>query len=155
TLFFSLFLVVLGLSITASTNSNKATAVQPSPREEASVSFRFDGLMAICFGNPARVSAGLLEVPYHSPEMVITKVSGTERSTVAKLSGEQLRRTLYFDVDGNASAVSRYYAPSMDDQNDFRWNIDLEGDLHQQQLYVKEEKLFGKIHFSSGIWYAL
>src|SRR5207249_11150388 len=67
TTFLSLFfLVVVALSITASSN-NSATAPLPSPRQDATVSFSFDGLMAICFGNPARVSAGLLDVVHHTP----------------------------------------------------------------------------------------
>ncbi|MEW6737998.1 MAG: hypothetical protein AB1489_42365, partial [Acidobacteriota bacterium] len=48
-----------------------------------------------------------------------------------------------------------YLAPSMqNDPNDFRWNIDMEGDLHQRELHLKEEKLFGKIHIGAGLFYS-
>jgi hypothetical protein len=156
TILFTLFVLVMaGLTMSASSNSNTATLRPVTPREEATVSFSFDGLMAICFGNPARVSAGLLDVHHHTPELTITRVKGENRSTMAVLKGEQLRGVFYVDVEGNTkTGVSRYYAESMNDPNDFRWNVDLEGDLHQRQLYVKEEKLFGKIHFNSGLFYA-
>src|SRR5438067_1187057 len=139
TILFSLFvLFVIGLTNVAS--SNNAAVVRPvSPKQEATVSFSFDGLMAICFGNPERVSAGLLDVQHHTPEITINKISEGKKSTLAVLRGEQLRRTLYIDVEGASAGVSRYYGETMGDPNDFRWNIDLEGEIYQRQLYVNEE----------------
>jgi len=94
TTFLSLFfLIVVALSITVSSNSS-ATAPLPSPRQDATVSFSFDGLMAICFGNPARVSAGLLDVIHHTPKLAITRIEGNKRSNLAVLRAEQLRGTL-------------------------------------------------------------
>lgn len=152
---FIFILAVVGLTVNAS-GSNKSAALQPiSPKEEASVHMNFDGLMTVCFGDPARVSAGFLDVHHHTPEIVIAKIENGKSRTIAKLSGDELRGSLYFDVEGESkTAVSRYYGDLQSDQNDFRWNIDLEGDLYQRQLYIKEEKLFGKIHFSSGLFYS-
>jgi hypothetical protein len=154
TLFGLFVLVVLGFSIKASSNSS-SSPLPVTPRDEATVSFDFDGLMGICFGNQERVSAGLLNVPHHTPEIKITRIDAGKRSTMAVLRGEQLRGTFYVDVEGRTkSAVSRYYGESIDDPNDFRWNIDLEGDLYQKKLHIMEEKLFGKIHFGGGLFFA-
>jgi hypothetical protein len=152
---FSIFvLFIMSLSQSATGNSGNNSLRPATPREDATVSFSFDGLMAICFGNPERVSVGLLDAHHHTPEITITRFKGDEKSVFAVLKGEQLRETLYVEVDKASNIVERYYGESMDDPNDFRWNIDLEGDLHQRKLYVKEDKLFGKIHFSSGLFFA-
>jgi hypothetical protein len=150
-----LAIMLISLSYTASGNSGSATLKPVSPWADATINFQFDGLMAICFGNPERVSAGLLDVHHHSPEIKIMRIKDGQRAELATLKEEQLRNTLYIDVEGSSrTGVSRYYTESMDDVKDFRWNLDLEGELHQRQLYVREDKLFGKIHFNSGLFYA-
>jgi hypothetical protein len=157
TCFFALsFFAMMVLLIASSENTGKAAgSPQPNPAEEATVSINFEGLMAICFGSSERVSTGLLDVHHHTPEIKITRVKDGSRKDLAILKGEQLRTTFYFDVEGRSNpSVSRYYGESINDSNDFRWNIDLESDLYQRMLYVREDKLFGKIHFSSGLFYA-
>lgn len=145
----SLFTVVSG-------NSHFAAAPAPIPSQEASVRFTFDGMIALCFGNAERVSAGFLDAHHHTPELKIVKIENNKKSEIAVLDAEQLRNKLFIDVEGGPSTgVSRYYGESMSsDENDFRWNIDLENDLHQRQLYVNEKKLWGKIHFNTGLFYA-
>src|SRR5438552_12015792 len=102
TILFCLFvMVVIGFSINVSSNSS--TSLRPvTPREEATVSFSFDGLMGICFGNTERVSAGLLDVRHHTPDLTVTRIDGEKRSTMAVLRGEQLRGTFYVDVEGRS-----------------------------------------------------
>ena len=43
----------------------------------------------------------------------------------------------------------------MSDVNDFRWTLDMESDLFQKQLYIKEDKLWGKIHLNAGLFYGI
>jgi hypothetical protein len=146
---------IFALSLTAQSNT-RGGLLPINPREQASVTISFDGLMAICFGDAARVSAGILDVHHHIPLIKVEKVTGTQRTLVAQIKGEELRGVAYIDVENSGSrGVSRYFANSMaEDKNDFRWTIDMESDLHQRQLYIKEDRLFGKIHFTSGLFYA-
>lgn len=145
-------LVVFGLSGLVS----RAAGPLATPKDEANFHGDFDGLIAICFGNSQRVSMGFLDVPHHTPELKIIKLEGGKQTTVVDLKGEQLKDTLYMDVAGRKnSSVSRYYAANKEDVNDFHWTIDMESDIFQKQLYIKEEKLFGKIHFSNGLFYGV
>jgi hypothetical protein len=152
-LFLIFIFAVFSLNLTVAGNTGRV--LPANPREQASVTISFDGLMAICFGDPARVSAGILDVHHHTPQLKIEKVKGDQRALMAVIKGESLRGVAYLDVENSASrGVSRYYANSMaEDKNDFRWTVDLENDIHQRQLYIKEDKLFGKIHFSAGLFY--
>jgi hypothetical protein len=152
---FCLFVFVAVIfSIDGSSNGDSNSSDWVDPREEATVSISFDGLMALCFGNPDRVSVGLLDVDHHTPEITIIKVKGESHTKMAILAGKDLRSGLFIDVEGkNRSSISRYFAESMDDPKDFRWNIDMEEDLYQRQLHIKEERLFGKIHFGTGLFY--
>ncbi|MEW6737995.1 MAG: hypothetical protein AB1489_42350, partial [Acidobacteriota bacterium] len=149
------FALTMAASTNSNTNSSKAAPLPVNPREEATVSMTFDGLMALCMGNPERVSVGILDVHHHTPMLAVSKIVNGRKTTLATLKGEQLRGTIYIDVEGASAQVGRYLAPSMqNDPNDFRWNIDMEGDLHQRELHLKEEKLFGKIHIGAGLFYA-
>ncbi|MEW6737669.1 MAG: hypothetical protein AB1489_40690 [Acidobacteriota bacterium] len=155
----SLFVcLVFALTMAVSSNSNSSSKSAPlpvNPREEASVSMTFDGLMALCMGNPERVSVGILDVHHHMPQLLVSKIVNGRKTPLPTLKGEQLRGTIYIDVEGESAQVGRYLAPLMEsDPNDFRWNIDMEGDLHQRELHLKEEKLFGKIHIGAGLFYA-
>ncbi|MEW6736412.1 MAG: hypothetical protein AB1489_34285 [Acidobacteriota bacterium] len=149
------FALTMAVSSNSNTNSSKAAPLPVNPREEASVTMTFDGLMALCMGNPERVSVGILDVHHHTPQLLVSKIANGRKAPLATLKGEQLRGTIYIDVEGASAQVGRYLAPSMqNDPNDFRWNIDMEGDLHQRELHLKEEKLFGKIHIGAGLFYA-
>ncbi|MEW6733184.1 MAG: hypothetical protein AB1489_17790 [Acidobacteriota bacterium] len=152
----SLFVaLVFVLNIAVSGNSSKAVPLPLNPRENATVTMTFDGLMALCMGNSERVSVGILNVHHHLPMLTVAKIVNGQRSIVTTLKDEQLRGTTYIEVEGGTANVGKYLSASMqNDVNDFRWNIDLEGDLHQRQLYVQEEKLFGKIHIGAGLFYA-
>jgi hypothetical protein len=130
-----------------------AAAPAVNPHAPATVTMSFDGLIAVCFGDPTRVSAGFLNVAHHSPNITITKVENGQQSTIAVLKDQELSDTLYLDIEGSESGVRTYQTDSSDEK-DFRWNIDLESDIHQRQLYIKEEKLLGKLHISTGLFYA-
>ncbi|MEW6734959.1 MAG: hypothetical protein AB1489_26955 [Acidobacteriota bacterium] len=146
----------LTIKVSVNSNSNKVVPLPVNPREDATVTMTFDGLMALCMGNPERVSVGLLDVHHHIPLLTISKVVNGKKSIVTTLKGEQLRGTTYIDVAGNRSMVTKYLSAAMqNDSNDFRWNIDMEADLHQRELHLKEERLFGKIHISAGLFYAV
>src|SRR5688572_30758241 len=86
---FSLTLFVFAISlltgIVSGSSSNSASPL-PTPRENATVNFKFDGLMALCFGNPERVSAGVMDVHHHTPELAVIRIKDGKRSKVAKLS---------------------------------------------------------------------
>ncbi|MEW6737256.1 MAG: hypothetical protein AB1489_38580 [Acidobacteriota bacterium] len=147
----------LGTANSVSSNGDNTTSVLPrNPSAEANVTISFDGLMALCFGNPDRVSVAILDVHHHLPTMTVSKIVNGHRSLVTVLNGRQLQGTLYIDVENRHTGVSKYMAASMhNDPNDFRWNIDMEMDLYQRELQLKEEKLFGKIHISTGLFYAV
>ncbi|MEW6736757.1 MAG: hypothetical protein AB1489_36040 [Acidobacteriota bacterium] len=132
-----------------------AAIAQLDPKQPAAVSISFDGMEALFFGNPDLCSLTFLNVTHHTPKMTITKIANGRRTTVAMLKGEQLRGSLMVEVEGRrATGVSRYQAASMDeDVHDARWLIDM-NELHPGTLTIKEEKLFGKIHFSAGLFYA-
>lgn len=126
-----------------------------SKQPRGNVTITFDGLMALAMGWSDRVSVGILDVPHHSPQLTITRIKGSQRQTVATLGAEDLRGNLSIYLEGAESAVSRYLpSPSMTDPADFRWNIDMETDLFQKQLYIQEGKLWGKIHISHGEFYS-
>ncbi|MEW6737894.1 MAG: hypothetical protein AB1489_41840 [Acidobacteriota bacterium] len=145
----------LSLTNTSSSNNRKVSVVPINPRAEANVRITFDGLMALCMGNPKRVSVGILNVHNHLAELRVSKVNGSQKSMVAMIKGEELT-TLYIDVEGNEPEVKQYVTSSSidSDENDFRWNLDFESDLYQQELQIREDKLFGKIHISAGLFYA-
>ncbi|MEW6732321.1 MAG: hypothetical protein AB1489_13410 [Acidobacteriota bacterium] len=146
----------LGITNSVSSNGDKTSQLLPrNPSAEANVTISFDGLMALCFGNPDRVSVAILDVHHHTPTLMVREVINNRRTVIATLKSEQLRGTLYIDLENRSAGVSKYLSTAMQqDPNDFRWNIDMEGDLHQRELQLKEEKLFGKIHIGMGLFYA-
>jgi hypothetical protein len=148
--------VVFVAIFTISTNANsRISSTLKTPHEDATVTISFDGLLAVCFGDPGRVSTGILNVAHHTPRLVIEQITPESKRTIATLTGAQLRGTTFIDVEGSApTGVKRYFATTMsEDEKDFRWTVDIESDIFQRQLYIKEEKLFGKIHFSAGLFY--
>ncbi|MFY9224220.1 MAG: hypothetical protein WAQ98_16230, partial [Blastocatellia bacterium] len=63
-------------------------------------------------------------------------------------------KVLNVDVPNTQLHPTRYYSPDMSkDTQDFRWCLDIENDLFQKQLYLKDE-FFAKIHFNTGTFYA-
>ncbi|MEW6737208.1 MAG: hypothetical protein AB1489_38340 [Acidobacteriota bacterium] len=159
-----IFLITSATS-SSNTNINTNTPTQPlKPTDDASVKISFDGMIAIMMGNPERVTAAFLDVCHHTPTITITRVRNQQRTVIATLQGEQLRGTVQIDIESATSAirsnrqrVSKYYAASVsNDANDFRWTVDFEKDLHPlyRPMQIKEEKLFGKIHINTGLFYA-
>jgi hypothetical protein len=121
----------------------------------ATVNINFDGIQAVCFGNPNQVTSGVLNVPHHLPKMTINSIKENQTTTLAVLDKVQMKGDIYIGLAGvNKSAVSRYYGSSMEDPYDFRWNIDMESDIFQKQLHLREDKLACKVHFNAGLFYA-
>jgi len=140
-LFFCLLMLV-GLSFTV-TNSSPA---------KSNVTFTFDGLQVLAFGNPTRVSTGILDVHHHEPKIEIKEITNGKEKVLETISGKQLQnKVLNISVPNNAVKPTRYISPNMNvDKKDFRWCLDMEQDLFQKQLYLKEDKLAVKIHFANG-----
>ena len=152
---FAVYFVICLIAAFAFSTAPQANVSAPPahPRQDATVEITFDGLMALCLGDPSRVSVGILNVEHHRPELRITKVKSEQKTPVAIWRGE-LRDTLYLDVESHSQNVSRYQASApATDPNDFSWTVDLESDLFQRELYVKEESLVGKIHINAGLFY--
>lgn len=143
-----LVLILLGSFSVA----GRSVAPNPHPQQEATISILFDGLQAVAMGNPERVSVGILDAHHHTPQIKIEKIANNSRSLVALLKGEALHRTLYFDVASGAQGITKFNAPGH--ENDFGWNLDMESDLYQQKLYLKDNAFVGKLHLSAGLWYA-
>jgi hypothetical protein len=149
---------LLALSIVATNYvNNEASAQKPTVVPPAgNVTFSFDGMEALFFGAPDRVSVGVLNAHNHRPQITVTKVVGSERTVIAQLSGAQLRKPVFIDAEGlAATGVSRRLAEVKEnDPFDARWMIDFNELYPQQQLSVDESKLFTKIHISNGLFYS-
>ena len=120
------------------------------------VSFHFDGLQAIAFGDSKRVSDGILDVHHHTPLIEIKEIKAGKETTIRTIKADELKgKVLNIDVPNIQLQPTRYYSPDMSkDTQDFRWCLDLESDLFQKQLYLREDKLFAKIHFQVGEFFA-
>ncbi len=146
--FLAIFVAALLGIITFSSASTGNTA-------KCQVLFAFDGLGVIAFGDPSRASLGILDVVHHTPQIQIkTLESGREKNTQT-ISNDQLKnKVITISVPKSQLHPQRYYSPDMTkDTADFRWCLDLESDLFQKQLYLKQDKLFAKIHFTTGTFY--
>lgn len=150
-LFVMLNLVVLGFA--ANIFSGTLTTIPANPKNAANVTVNFDGLMILAYGNPERVSVGLLDAMEHSPQIDITKTKGNTHTTVASIKADQLHNSIYIKTRSGSGAIKRYYGESAQDINDLRWTLDLENDIYQKQLHLNENKFFGKIHFNAGLFY--
>jgi hypothetical protein len=155
----TLCLVALLTLFTLATNliNNVANAQKPTVAPPAgNVTFSFDGMEALFFGAPDRVSVGVLNAHNHRPQITVTKVVGSERTVIAQLSGAQLRQPVFIDAEGlAATGVSRRLAEVKEnDPFDARWMIDFNELYPQQQLSVDESKFFTKIHISNGLFYS-
>jgi len=147
----SLLCLIL-LAVISFASANGSTKLDP--QAAATVSINFDGLEVLAFGNPDRVSVGILSAPMHTPQMTITRLKDGKRTTVATLNSEDLKGTLYIGTESGNNSVSRYYGESINDPNDLRNTIDLEGDLFNRELHLNESKFWGKVHISTGLFYA-
>lgn len=147
----SLFLYIILISSNSSQAASTKT-VQCSIKDTAPVTVKFDGLQALFFGDPNRVSVGILDAPHHTPQITITRVKGADKQIVATFKGDQLRRELYIDTIGSNTGIQKYQGNWPDDKNDLRWALNF-NDLYKRYFRIKEEAFFGKIHFSSGLFY--
>jgi hypothetical protein len=149
--FCALFAIFISFNFDASASS--------SPRSE--VLFTFDGLQVIAFGNPNKVSNGILDVHHHTPKLEIKEIGKGKEKVVFTAEGKELyKKILNISIFDNSLKLdksikpTRYYSYNMNkDKKDFRWCLDLESDLFQKQLYLKEDKLFTKIHFNVGTFF--
>src|SRR5437762_491249 len=120
-----LMVLTLGFVFSTSGNNEKLNSLPLNPKADATVTINFDGLMAICMGDPARVSVATLSVPNHTPVLKIEKVSNGERTTIAEFDQELLRQSIYINSEmANAPAVASYQTNPATDKNDFRWTVD-------------------------------
>jgi hypothetical protein len=120
------------------------------------VKFDFDGLQALAFGDLSRVSDGILDVPHHSPNIEIKQLENGKEIVIATFQAEELKgKVLNVDLTSNKEiAPVRHYSSDMNkDTTDFRWCLDIENDLFQKKLYLKD-KFVTKIHFNTGVFYA-
>ena len=119
------------------------------------VKFTFDGLQAIAFGDPTRVSDGILDAHHHNPKIEIKQISNGKEKLIQTIEGKELyKKVLSVLVPNKQLHPQRYYSPDMTkDRTDFRWCLDIENDLFQKQLYLKDNFLT-KIHFNTGTFYA-
>ena len=154
---FSLMLIlsmIAMLCLSLSTSGNNSGPLPTSPVDEANISISTDGLMAMALGNPDRASIGILRVEHHTPQILITKIVGANKTTVATIGSEQLRR---LDRILMLTAVNHQLLstnPALDNPADIRQCIDLETDIAQKAIHLREDKLTVKIHLSAGLIYA-
>ncbi|MBL8149087.1 MAG: hypothetical protein JNN15_04085 [Blastocatellia bacterium] len=125
----------------------------------STVTFEFDGMMAVFAGDPQRVSVGILDVHHHTPQLVVYKLIAGERREVARFEGEQLNQVLNVSVlsENPVKAArlkpTRYTGLDGSSDQDFRWTLDIERELYQRPLRTKDN-FFGKIHFQTGTFYS-
>jgi hypothetical protein len=120
------------------------------------VKFDFDGLQAIAFGDSSRVSDGILNAHHHEPNMEIKQIENGKETVIGNLKSDELKgKVLNVDVaSGKETTPTRHFSSDMNkDVTDFRWCLDIENDLFQKELYLKDNFLT-KIHFNTGTFYA-
>lgn len=116
------------------------------------VKFHFDGLQVIAFGNPTKASVGILDVHHHTPNIKISKTINNKTSIFREITSKQLiNKAINISVPNSPLSPTRHITSNPNrDLTDFSWCLDLEKDLFQKQLYLRDDKLFSKIHFSNG-----
>jgi hypothetical protein len=146
---------MLVLMLVASSNKQVEAQKPVVSAPTGNVQINFDGMEALFFGAPDRVSVGVLNAHNHRPKITVTKVVNQERTLVAQLSGAQLSKPIFIDAEGlAATGVSRYLAENKEvDPYDARWMIDF-NELHPGKLTINEDKLFTKVHISNGLFYS-
>jgi len=149
-------LIFVAFCVTFSFNFMFIEATTAS-NSRSSVVFTFDGLQVLAFGDSNRVSDGILDVAHHTPKLEIKQIDGNgKQKIIASFQGKDLyRKSLSVSMPNKSLNPTRYYSPDMNkDKADFRWCLDMESDLFQKQLYLNENKLFAKIHFTTGTFFA-
>jgi hypothetical protein len=146
---------MLVLMLVASSNKQVEAQKPVVSAPTGNVQINFDGMEALFFGAPERVSVGVLNAHNHRPKITVTKVVNQERTLVAQLTGAQLSKPIFIDAEGlAATGVSRYLAENKEvDPYDARWMIDF-NELYPEKLTINEDKLFTKVHISSGLFYS-
>ncbi|MBI4850232.1 MAG: hypothetical protein HY819_00240 [Acidobacteria bacterium] len=126
--------------------------VDVNAANKCEIKFMFDGLQAIAFGNPDKVTDGILDVHHHTPKLEIKEILKGKEKVIFTAEGKDLyKKVLNISMPNNPHKPTRYYSPDMNkDTSDFRWCLDIENDLFQKQLYLKEDKLYYKINFQVG-----
>ncbi|MFY9226991.1 MAG: hypothetical protein WAQ98_30230 [Blastocatellia bacterium] len=149
--FLMVFFAICFCVLMSSVNNNGVNA-----DAKCEVSFHFDGLQAIAFGDSKRVSDGILDVHHHNPLIEVKEIKGGKETVIRTIKADELKgKVLNVDVPNNQQHPTRYYSPDMSkDSQDFRWCLDIENDLFQKQLYLREDKLFCKINFMEGEFFA-
>ncbi|MFY9221430.1 MAG: hypothetical protein WAQ98_02105 [Blastocatellia bacterium] len=148
--FLMVFFAICFCVLMSSVNNNGVNA-----DAKCEVSFHFDGLQAIAFGDSKRVSDGILDVHHHNPLIEVKEIKGGKETVIRTIKADELKgKVLNVDVPNTQLHPTRYYSPDMSkDTQDFRWCLDMESDLFQQQLYLKDN-FFAKLHFMKGTFYA-
>jgi hypothetical protein len=122
------------------------------------VTFEFDGMMGLFMGSSEKVTVGLLDAHHHRPEMAIYKLTGGEKREVARFRGDQLKRTINISVVGGSGSQRPFQYLAMEgrekDEQDFRWTLDIEGELYGRKLKIKQDSFFAKVHFKTGVFYS-
>ncbi len=116
------------------------------------VKFDFDGLQALAFGDSVKVTDGILNVAHHTPNIDIKKVEDGKETMLYTIKSEELKNHIInISVPNKQVSPTRYFSTDMTkDSSDFKWCLDIENDLFQKQLYLKNDKFFCKIHFLTG-----
>jgi len=145
--FFSICLFVVCLFALTTTNI--------ASNSTSKVTFSFDGLGVLAFGDSTKASLGILDVIHHTPNIEIKTIENGKQKAVQIISANRLKNvTLTVSLPNNSLQPSRHYSTDMSkDKTDFRWCLDMESDLFQKQLYLKQDKLTTKIHFTTGNFY--
>jgi hypothetical protein len=123
------------------------------------VLINFDGMIALAMGNGARVSAGIVNAHHHNPQLTITQINGEQRSTLTQWQAEELKGSFSVNLETTSRIercrTYRYQSPQLrGDANDLGWGIDF-AELYpkSQPLHIKEEGLWSKIHFNTGMFF--
>jgi hypothetical protein len=153
--FLILFVAILFSFSLTFTSFGAFGASNSNADSKCDVSFHFDGLQVIAFGSSKRVSDGILDVHHHEPNIEIKQIKQGKESMIRVIRASELKdKTLNISIPSkqlHSIHPTKYLSPDMSkDTQDFRWCLDLENDLFQKQLYLREDKLFTKIHFQVG-----
>lgn len=159
-----LFLMLAVLAVTivlSSTFSVKSSQTSPAkseqthgPKEPASVTINFDGMIGLFFGDSTRVAAGVLNAHGHTPLIQIFRLTPTGKVLLREFEDSELDQAIDFSLPENSQSPTRYFsAEAWKDPNDSRWLVDM-NDLYNRRLTIKESALKTKIRFNGGLWYA-
>lgn len=119
-------------------------------RPDGNVQVETDGLMAVCTGDPSRASVAILDMPHHTPELLVK--SGNKQ--ILKLTGKEQIGTLTIGIDSDTHSINQFTPGAQASRYDFHWTIDLEGDIFQKRLNLNPKTIAAKIHFLDGTLYA-